>query len=230
MQVIGHLSLPWSRSYGWVFYKYTSIKMLWVRVNYQEEIGIKRCWAACEGYAHGRQQSWNSGQLSMVTTMCLTTTLSYCPLACGLVSPSGSAAWRWRVGKTVASFNKPQSLLFLILLLLLLFLTSYKSSGSMSALGKREKCHQQLLQASFPSSASAAQSCGLVQTVRAICLQFMWQKDHLSASDPALPSHRQLRLSPGVLRAPGGPCLHSPSPQNWLTTPTQLEKGVKRLS
>lgn len=92
--------------------------------------------------------------------------------------------------------------LFLIFLLLFPLPTSCESSGSMSAQGKREGCYRQLLQASFQSSALAAQSGGLVQTVRAICLPSMWQKDHLSASDPCLPSHRPLGPASGLLRAP----------------------------
>lgn len=106
---------------------------------------------------------------------------------------------------------------FFILLLLRLLPTSCESSGSMSAQGKREGCHQQLLQASFQSSALAAQSCSLVQTVRAICLQSVWQKDHLSASDPCLPSHRPLGPAPSLLRAPEVPAstVHLPKTDNF---------------
>ena len=183
--------------------------MLWVRFKHYEHTEM-RCW-----YPWKVTQNWNLGS-------CAQGQLCTWPLLSCLQSFSLlHACSRKQKGSRRAAFTEQASHSLSIVLIFFLFPlpTSCESSGSMSAQGKREGCHRQLLQASFQSSALAAQSGGLVQTVKAICLPSVWQKDHLSASDPCLPSYRPLGPAPGLLRTPWGPCLHSPSPQNWQTTP-----------
>lgn len=89
--------------------------------------------------------------------------------------------------------------------------TSCESSGSMSAQGKREDCHRQLLQASFQSSALAAQSGGLVQTVKAICLPVRGRKTICQPLTRAfLIDHS---AAPGLAENPEVPAPQSISPK-----------------
>lgn len=164
--------------------------------------------------------------LNLLPTTACTSPLHTLPPSLWVCPPHtlrpGPVAWKQRVSGTVAFTEQARTSSFFLILLFLLLLpppTFCASSGSKSAQGKRVGRHQQLLQASFQGSASATQSCGLVQTVRAICLQSVWQKDHLSASDPCFPLTDYSGRLQACWEPPGVPACTGYPPK--LTTPLQ---------